>query len=61
MVMLHVFPQGLVQGPAAKEDHPVQAFVFQGSHEALDMGIQVWTPGREHDGFDLREPFQVLA
>ena len=59
--MLHVFPQGLVQGPATKEDHPVQAFLFQGAHETLNVGIQVWTPRREDNRLDLRETFWVPA
>ena len=47
--------ESLFQRWSAEENHPVEALRFERAHESLDVGIQVWAPGRQKDDLDIRE------
>ena len=52
VIMVQELVDSIVQRLLAEEDHSVQAFGFDTSHEAFQMGIQVGTLGRQSHRFD---------
>ena len=53
--------QSSVQRSSAEEDHPVETLGFHGSHEPLEMGVQIWTSGRQQDDLGVGQLAHVGA
>jgi hypothetical protein len=39
--------QGPLQCSPTEEDHSVETLGLEGSHVAFNLGVQIWTPGRQ--------------
>ncbi|MDP9174571.1 MAG: hypothetical protein M3O30_11990 [Planctomycetota bacterium] len=52
VVILNEFRNGSVQGSLAEEDHPVEAFIFNGSNESFSEGVQIRASRRQRQCFD---------
>ncbi len=52
MVVATEFSDSISKRLLAEEDHLLEAFFLDGSHESLYVGRQVWGPRREPDGCD---------
>ncbi len=53
--------QGSFQRLPAKEDHPVEAFGFHGSHISFEMGVQIRAPRWQKDDFDVGKVVNICA
>ena len=53
--------QGSFQGLPAKEDHPVEAFGFHGSHISFEMGVQIRASRWQKEDFDVGKVVNVCA
>jgi hypothetical protein len=56
IVMLNIFSDGMAQRRLAKEDHAVEAFVFDGADESFGKGVEIRTSRRQRDWFDASTP-----
>ncbi len=52
MIMATEFSDSISKRLLAEEDHLLEAFFLDGSHESLYVGRQVWGPRREPDGIN---------
>jgi hypothetical protein len=48
----NIFRDCMSKRRLAKEDHPIQAFLFDGPHKPLRKGIEIRTPGRQRSWLD---------
>ena len=61
MVMGGEVFQSSFQRLPAKEDHPVEALGFDGSHVSFEIGVQIWAPRRQKDDFGVGQVVNVCA
>src|SRR5438105_4774019 len=52
MKMLHILRQRMAKRRFPKEDQPRETLLFNRSHPALRVGVQIWRPWRERHSRD---------
>ena len=53
--------QSPLQRSSAEEDHFIETLGFEGSHVAFEVGIQIWTSGRQQDDLGVGHFIHVGA
>jgi len=53
--------QSTLQRSSAEEDHFVETLGFQGSHVVFEVGVQIWTSGRQQDDLGVGHFIHVGA